>query len=85
MHDGVSPHFDIPMRNYLNTKRPNNCTGKGRPASCPATPNDFCFGSSKPRYILFIQSRLIILKAKQEMRLEALHDLLRKTLRKRKI
>ena len=33
MQDGVSPHSAIPVRNYLNTKSPNNWIVRGRPVS----------------------------------------------------
>ena len=46
MQDGASPHYAIPVRNYLNRKRPNNWIGRGGPVSWPArspdlTPCDF--------------------------------------------
>ena len=46
MQDGASPHCAIPVRNYLNRKRPNKWIGIGGPVSWPArspdlTPYDF--------------------------------------------
>ena len=46
MQDGASPHYAIPVQNYLNNKRRNNCIGRGGPVNWPArspdlTPCDF--------------------------------------------
>ena len=46
MQDSTSPHYAIPVQNYLNNKRPNNWIGRGGPVNWPArspdlTPCDF--------------------------------------------
>ena len=72
MQDGASTHYSIPVRNYLNRKRPNNQIGSGGRVNWPARSPDltpcafFLWSHTKAKLFLLEMSISIISNRKYD-------------------